>query len=77
MGVRPHDSGDKLSPQEFIVTAYYWLDGWAEEVDFIITPGTSEAAIREVAEEYASEHLDPNGWEKITFGQPSCGMVYF
>lgn len=76
MGVRPHESGDKLRPQEFIVTAYYWTGEWAEEMDFVVAPGTSQAAIREAAEEYAKENLDPV-WDRITFGQPSCGMVMF
>lgn len=78
MGVREHNFGDKLSPKEFIVTAYFVDSEFSssEEMDFIVTPGTSQAEVKEFARAWAERELNPDMWDRINLGQPSVPMVY-
>lgn len=84
--IRPHNTGDKIEPQEIFITAYYvykiGVDEKnepvydAEEMDFLMVSGTSQADLKDYAQAWAEENLTP-GWERIEFGQPSCGLVRY
>lgn len=78
MGIKEMHGGEKISPQEFVVTAHYVdEDGYYEEMDFIVTPGTSQAAIREAAMKYAADNLNPDRWSTLRFGPSSVPIVRF
>lgn len=75
--IRPHNFGDKLLPTESLVTVYF-IDSElksAEEMDFLIVPGVSEADIKDYARAWAKDELDPTQWDTMKIGMPSCGVV--
>jgi hypothetical protein len=81
MGIREHHGFDtEIMATERLVTAYYVYkyedpeSTWAEEMDFLITPGISQADMNDFATKYGEDNLEP-GWVEIQWGQPSCGTV--
>lgn len=77
--VREHNFRDKVEPGDRLVTAYY-IDSEmksAEEMDFLVRPLTSDAKVREFCLAWAAENLDPNYWDRLELGQPSCGTVSY